>query len=298
MRSKLLYTVMIAALVMASAIPTTAAASSSSRATSGTCRVVNVRSGEHSRGQGANLQAAIDAADPGDRLRIRGICHGSFALNIKLTLVGKATPRFPHATLDGDDAGRVLESTSGGELRSIVIRHGRARSGGGILNTGGILTLTGQTRVRGNHAGWGGGISLSNGRVILADRTVVQHNVAKNSGGGVYIDYAGKLVVRDDAQVRGNRSGGDGGGVTASIGVVTLRGRAWVHGNQARGSGGGIANLDGWSWFWNQARVTGNTAVKEGGGVFVYYGSGGVCSPGVQLSPNVPDDPPSWAVGC
>lgn len=279
--------------VITQATPTLAAAG-----TGGRCRVHNVQAGTGGRGWGANLQRAIDRAERGDTLEVRGTCHGSFVLRTHLTLVGVPTPRYPRAKLDGDDAGRVLEVLHGGELRSLVLRDGQARYGGAILSRSGWLRLTGDTRVRGSRAGrGGGGIQVRSGRVVLADRTVVLRNVGKITGGGVHVLTPGRLVIRDDAQVRANRSHGDGGGVSVDIGTVTLRNRAWVHGNWAGGSGGGIANLDGWSWFWGRARVTDNTAEKEGGGVFVYFGSGGVCSPHVQLSPNTPDDPP-FEIGC
>jgi hypothetical protein len=212
-------------------------------------------------------------------------------------LRGIATARFPIAKLDGNDEGRVLKILHGARIHSLVLRDGRAQWGGAIYGRGGRVRLDGRTRIRGSQAALGGGISVTRGRLIVTGETIVLHNHARTSGGGIYVRIPAGLVVRDDAQIRANRSGDYGGGIAVNIGTMTLRGRASVRFNEST-VGGGIANLDGWTWFRNRARVTQNVAEEAGGGVYVEYGSGGVCSQHVRLSPNVPDDPPFEDVGC
>jgi hypothetical protein len=266
-----------------------------SSAVAATCRVRNVDAGTTSVGWGDNLQTAIDEASHGDVLRVRGLCHGTFSLPTSLTLVGASAAGAPRTVLDAGGSGHVLEALDGGELRSLVLRDGWARYGGGVVVRGGRLRLTGWTVVRSNHARHGGGVAVLEGSLVLGGRTLVRGNGARMSGGGAYAAYAGRLVLTDRAQVRGNVSRGDGGGVAVDIGIVTMRAWSWIHGNVAVGAGGGIANLDGWSWFRGHARVTGNRATTDGG-VYVVFGSGGVCSPGVRLSPNTPPDTWTWPV--
>jgi hypothetical protein len=224
----------------------------------------------------------------------------------EIRLTGIATPRFPHATLDAGGHRRVLTVRDGGVIRSLRIRHGRAPSGGGIAALGGVLELRGSTEVVANRAGGGGGIYAYGGEVVMLDSSTVRANVG-GPGGGIFVEYTGGLVMRDRSSVRGNFSRTVGGGIYVSIMSVTMTGFSSVTGNVARSDGGGIMNDDGWTFFRNHARVTGNMAGPlrlhgepgpQGGGVYVLFGSGGVCSRWVKLSPNTPDDPPDWHVGC
>ena len=140
-----------------------------STAVAATCRVEDARTGEHTRGAGPNLQRAIDAAEPGDQLIISGICRGNFQMREELRLTGVSTPRFPKATLDAGGHGRVLRMRDGGIIRSVRIRDGRARNGGGIYLFDGTLELRGATEVIGNRAARGGGIYDAAGDLILSD---------------------------------------------------------------------------------------------------------------------------------
>lgn len=79
------------------------------------------------------IQAAIDAAAPGDTLWIsKGVYRGPFVLEKKLLLFGEAGPE--STILDGGDSVRVLhvEGVNGGGLVGLGIRGGKAVAGGGI----------------------------------------------------------------------------------------------------------------------------------------------------------------------
>jgi hypothetical protein len=279
----------VAGLVVAGVLSTFLAPSSAGAAT---CRVIDARTGEHSWGAGPNLERALKRADAGDHLEISGICRGNFDMLEDVRLTGVPTPRFPVPTLDSHGHHQVLFVRDGGVITSVRIRHGRGR---GIVLLGGRLELRGTTEVTEN---WGGGVSVVEGQLVMLDRSTIRGNVSPGGGGGVDIDYAGEMIMRDHSSVVGNVADGSGGGILVYINAVVMTGHAVVTGNRAGRNGGGIANEDGWTWFRNRASVTGNVAAGEGGGVYVYYGSGGICSRWVRLAPNVPNDTLDWDVGC
>src|SRR5436190_639140 len=95
-------------------------------------------------GTGADLQAAIDAADVGATLEVSGTCVGNFVIDKTLTLEGPLSK----ATLDGAGTGTTLRIDSGTvELRRLISTDGHG-DGGGIDNHG-TLTLR-RTIVRDN----------------------------------------------------------------------------------------------------------------------------------------------------
>ena len=104
-----------------------------------------------------DLQAAIDDANAGDRLRVKGTCVGNFVIDKDLTLRGAAGGNA--GILDGNDAGRTVYVASGvtATLRRLTITGGLARAptrGAGIRNNG-TLTIRNST-ITGNTAGFGG----------------------------------------------------------------------------------------------------------------------------------------------
>lgn len=83
--------------------------------------------------QHRTLQAAIDAASPGDTIWVsQGVYRGPFTIRKPLLLFADAGPE--STFLDGGDSVRVLhvEGVSGGGIIGFGIRGGKAVSGGGI----------------------------------------------------------------------------------------------------------------------------------------------------------------------
>jgi hypothetical protein len=85
------------------------------------------------------LQPAINAAEADETLEIIGTCVGNFVIDRDLVLQGTGT-------LDGNDAGTVVETTSQVTIVDLIITNGRGSidtfpfsgqgSGGGIFNRG------------------------------------------------------------------------------------------------------------------------------------------------------------------
>jgi hypothetical protein len=134
-------------------------------------------------GTGGDLQAAIDAADVGATLQVKGTCVGNFVIDKTLTLEGPASK----ATLDGGGTGTTLRIDSGSVQLLRLILTGGHGDGGGIDNYG-SLTLR-RTIVRGNtvegiHCSDCGGGILSWGPLTLQYSRVTGNRA--ESGGGIF----------------------------------------------------------------------------------------------------------------
>lgn len=185
------------------------------------CTVANAPGGQGWNTNGSpdirpfdSLQAAVDAARPGDTLVVRGTCHGVTTIGKSLTLVGARDGHLAQATLDGDRLGSVI--TIDGRVTVVVqglsIVDGRAlsfgRGGGGIGNHRGALTVAGST-ISGNAATEGGGIAnYADGSVTLTQSTVRDNSAS--AGGGLYNDYMGTFVVTDSSVSDNNAQLGGG----------------------------------------------------------------------------------------
>jgi len=254
------------------------------------CRVVDDAAPAVTYG---TLQDGVDAAGPGDTLRVKGTCVGNTTILKPLTVAGA-----PRATLDGGGAGSVLTIQNGPfiafppvTLVGLTITHGQAVEGGGIVNFGTRLTLV-DSMVVGNVARNGGGIWSDHATVILEDSTVahntaddgggignatnelhlfgsssVQHNSARLEAGGVS-NGDGSVHLHDRSTIEHNTAGGNGGGVASFLGRVILDGSSSIRHNASGADGGGVYNdfpssltLSG------SSSIDHNTATGDGGGV-------------------------------
>jgi hypothetical protein len=197
----------------------------------------------------SSLQAAIDAAAPGDTI---SICPGGYepiVIDKDLTLVGLG----PFHPVLNANAAVVVVKISGSptvEMRNLILSsgvsadggvigsHGATRGGGIDIGAGGTMTLI-DCIVEGNNTlGDGGGIY--NGGILTLDGTSVKGNRSRSSnsrGGGIYNN--GTLSL-DGTSVTGNVSIGNGGGIGNS-GTLTLDAASRVTDNNAS-FGSGIAN--------------------------------------------------------
>lgn len=189
---------------------------------------------------GSELHVAIRDSSPGDRLRIRGTCHGGFQISRDIILQGPATLSGEFCYPGGCDADIVLNIYSGKvKLKNLVITDGYSTHlGGGIYNSGGDVTLS-NTAVRGNWAEDGGGGILNDwGTMRLNWHSSVTDNwLLYGDGGG--ISNHGKLILNAWSRVERN-DGAFGGGIH-NTGRVVLNRNATVTDNHAE-IGGGVLN--------------------------------------------------------
>ena len=193
------------------------------------CRVRNIGTNEVHQ----TLQAAVDAARQGDRLAVRGVCHGGTVIDKDLVIEGVETPNAGRAVLDGEGRTRVLLISDGirVELRGLIIRHGNARTRESV----------GRRDCSDRHVSCGrsGGGIQNEGRLTLID-VVVSDNAAGRGGG---IHNSGTLTLHGRSRITGNSALTIGGGIF-NTGTVVLNGRSGVDGNTqlaSYGYGGGIS---------------------------------------------------------
>jgi hypothetical protein len=223
-----------------------------------------------------SLQAAVDAATPGDLLRVTGTCVGHTDVDRDLKIKGHETVAAGTPTLSGGKADTVLHVDEGVTVavRELTIRDGRGSKGaypdtwGGGIGNDGTLTLR-SVVVRNNRSDDGGGIS-NRGSLTLAGHTVIKRNHAKNNGGGIDVD------------------------ATAGPAVLTMNGTSRIRENTA-GWGGGVNLYDGSITMNDASEIYNNTASVSGGGISGYCGT----MTGVVSGGNVHDNTPSEvSVGC
>lgn len=170
----------------------------------------------------------------------------------------------------------ILRDTAGagGELvlDGIALRNGYALAslcngrgeGGGVCMVAANLTMT-DSRVTGNHAGYGGGGIAANGTLALT-RCTIDQNVAY-LGGGVHA-AGGASVTASTISGNGEWAVSHGGGIQADGPLLLVD--STISGNAGkRGAGlriGAVANLV-------RSTVTGNQAYYNGGGLHVLAGS-------------------------
>ena len=218
-----------------------------------------------------SVQVAVNAARDADVVRIEGVCVGSITIaRKKLVLEGIRTAKAPVPVLSGAQVGRVLAITGGRvTLRSLTLAFGKAPTGGGIRQTGGSLTLAGDTSVLWGAADQGGGIWTSGGELVLKGSASVRNS----SGGGIHSER-GTVTLEGSAAVAGNTAGDGarGGGIYNGGGTVALRDSASVSDNALGdgASGGGIYNDGGTVTLGDTASMTANTigTSSKGGAIF------------------------------
>ena len=204
------------------------------------------------------------------------------------------------AYVDGAGAYRGTLAISGGELfnnRAV----GTNGMGGGILNVGGVVTLTGGAVLDRNRAATaGGGIAVTNpdggtGAGVVADGATVSGNRvagAPGDGGGLWASNLGVALDLDNSTFADNDVRGSGGGLWVGGEASLEADNLIVRDNVARGDaadqgGGGLAVDGAGSAVVRLSTVVGNRAIGSlgtGGGVHVKDGA--VQTDGTTLAQN------------
>lgn len=260
----------------------------SSRAKENTCRARNVTQGT---ARSSDLQAVINAADPGDLIVVKFVCVGNFRIDRRLTLVGRPSPRVPRPVLYASGVGRVLVVDAQATFKNLKITRGDAADwGGGIWNTATLVledTLVSHNTAIGGGGIWNQGVLTLNGSSSVSENTVAccghgggiingyhygstvtltlndSSSVTGNSGGGIFGGYT-FITLNDSSSVSGNNNGS---GIVNRFGAVTLNGSSSVSGNQSF-SGGGIYAHNGTLTLNDSSSVSGNFADFSGGGIY------------------------------
>jgi predicted outer membrane repeat protein len=222
---------------------------------------------------GDSIQAAIDAALPGDTILINaGMYTESLTLSKAVSLTGvDSTTVILHALPEQ----RVLTVTDSAVNNTVVISgltltggnlaggfYECNMCGGGVFVTGGAWPQMTNLRITGNYADYrGGGIYLTRGSPLSLSNSSVTENTSSLGAGGIYSEDA---VTLTNVLVADNHTGlGGGGGLTA---YALYGSHSEFARNSTESEGGGasviVAELDGF-------RFANNSAGGSGGGLYI-----------------------------
>jgi hypothetical protein len=174
-------------------------------------------------------------------------------------------------TINGNGASRVfLANATAAALSDLTITGGNADGGGGLLEVGGTLSLTGCNVVGNNSTGTypvGGGLDIQGGTSALSDCTISGNTAGQ--GAGLFVEYGTATVT--GCTISGNAaSQGYGGGVWDESGTVSLT-NTTISGNTALNGGGLSSGSSQSGMTLMNVTVAGNSA-SSGGGIFVQEG--------------------------
>ncbi len=147
-------------------------------------------------------------------------------------------------------------------------------NGGGLHGQGRATILATNSVISGNSAEQeGGGIWSSNGSLSLSD-TTVSDNTSSYRGGGIAArnaDDVSRFTIDKSSVISGNQSGGNGGGIFTSGGLIMTNSQ--VINNISRSSSFGASGGGGGIWSTGpltlrESAVSSNSAGLGGGGIF------------------------------
>jgi serine protease len=233
----------------------------------------------------ATIQAAIDAALPGDRVAVApGLYHETLRLRPGVAVEGSGADR---TTVDGGRLAPVaalVDCDASTRLQGFTLTGGQSDFGAGVLVLRGAPVVT-RNQISGNTAvsavaglyGYGGGVAL-----LDSDATVQDNVLSGNDadyGGGLHLEGGTPRVTRN--LITGN-SAGVGGGIDA---YVFYGDQATLSGNTLSGNvatyGGGLELAGGGRPVVTNNLILGNTASGSGasgygGGLDAYYSNASI----------------------
>lgn len=134
-------------------------------------------------------------------------------------------------------------------------------NGGGILASGGALTLKNVT-IRDNHANAGGGIYSVGYQTQSVSDSTISSNFARSSGGGIGNTQSTFLVT--NSTITNNISTNGSGGVDSYSGDLTFT-NSTISGNIAGGFGAGGVDSDSGNLAFINSTISGNSGYDGGG---------------------------------
>jgi hypothetical protein len=232
-----------------------------------------------------NIQAAIDAALPGDTVSVApGIYSGPG--NVNLLIRGRAINIESQGgdrescVIDCQGSGRAFTfdgiETNGSVLRGFTIKGGKVTdNGGAILCDNGASPNISACIITGNQAKYGGGIACLNNASPNIRDCDIEGNISSTGGGGLYALMSSPKVT--ECSISRNQGGYFGAGVYATKNSYPSFSSSLIALNSATYYGGGIWSSNSSSPKIINCTVADNTlsdpANGKGGGIYSSSGS-------------------------
>ncbi|MCP3976109.1 MAG: hypothetical protein GY720_16635 [bacterium] len=210
---------------------------------------------------GESLQAAIDAASPGDLILLDGVCDENVVVDKDLDIDGKTV-----AIIDGGGRDSVMRIAHGAavQLFGLFLENGAALRGGGLFVGEDAHVFASSLFVRDNAASLsGGGVYVDSGGVLSGDGIVVSDNRAESGGGGFLLRNAS--LAASEVSVERNWARTNGGGVLAFVSNIDIS-DSHIRLNTTDYNGAGIY-LASSSLQMSDSDVDFNTSIWNGGGI-------------------------------
>jgi hypothetical protein len=205
-------------------------------------------------------------------------------------------------TSTGFGGGVYINSNCSFVMRGGSITNNTASWGGGVSINSGTFTMSGGTISDNTFNNAGGGVSIqdavftmrggsiirnigtgsdttnagavyvtgTSGSIFTLDNGIISDNESGHSGGAVYINFAGEMIMNGGI-ISGNKSLG-GGGVTL-INAASFTMNSGIISDNEAAFGGGVCTYAAGSFTMKGGTISGNTATDSGGGVFVNNGA-------------------------
>ena len=216
-------------------------------------RGLTITGGASSRGAGISNAGTLSLVD----CTVTG--------NVALTPFGSA-----------GDGGGISNGGAGSSLHlnnTVVIDNTASRAGGGLINSGGPVTIV-DSVISGNHAQYGGGIFQGSDfrtERLTVLRSIISDNSSDWRAGGIYAQ--GHVTILEST-IANNFADDDGGGIFCHLsdfdGETLAVTDTTIADNHANLNGGGVYCHTASGQFRNST-ISNNTALDEGGGL--YFGS-------------------------
>ena len=224
-----------------------------------------------------SIQVALDSCYTNDTVLVGA---GTYVKNIiwpstqGIDLISELGP--DSTIIDGNDAGSVIEITTGLDSTTIIkrftIQNGYTNeNGGGVYCTGSSPKITSNI-ITGNRCIWmfanGGGIYCYNASPIINNNIITQ-NSTDACGGGIYCEYNSSPKIYNNT-IKDNEAT-DGGGIYCALGSSPIIMGDTISTNTSYGyyyGGGGIYCASGSSPKIKDNTIRDNTTNAMGGGIY------------------------------
>ncbi len=257
---------------------------------------VNLKTGKDASGH-ISLRSAIEAANSRPNSDTILLPNGTIKLTIvganednaatgDLDIKGNVTIKGKRASstiVDGNASDRVFQVLSGRvQISGLTIQHGQSEEGGGLLNSGGQVTLTsvvvannlaiGNNGPDGRSADGSDGTLGPNG-IFVGGSGAAGLDGSDALGGGI-LNLAGSLSLSKSSIMKNMAQGGDGGqggrggdAAMSETGRAGIGGAGGTGGSGAAGRGGGVYNAVGASISISGTTFSANIAIGGKGGL-------------------------------